>query len=103
MSTFSDPYNSPEAGFLFVADDAQAAVWELDKSGNMVSEMNMGSDMMPQGAKIRKDLSSGYVGRHKFTGAHTHCDKKLNVNFILDLYIYLLLFLGLLSLFNGLG
>ena len=38
----------------------------------MVSEMNMGSDMMPQGAKIRKDLSSGYVGRHKFTGAHTH-------------------------------
>jgi len=53
--------HSPEGGFLFVADDAQAAVWELDKSGNMVSEMNMGSDMMPQGAKIRKDLSSGYV------------------------------------------
>ena len=63
MSTFSAPHNSPEGGFLFVADDAQAAVWELDKSGNMVSEMNMGSDMMPQGAKIRKDLSSGYVGR----------------------------------------
>merc|ERR1739844_89683 len=53
--------HSPEGGFLFVADDAQAAVWELDKSGKMVSEMNMGSDMMPQGAKIRKDLSSGYV------------------------------------------
>ena len=58
----------------------------------MVSEMNMGSDMMPQGAKIRKDLSSGYVGRHKFTGAHTHCDKKQNVNFILDLHIFIAIF-----------
>ena len=93
MSTFSAPQKSPEAGFLFVADDAQAAVWELDKSGNMVLYSDT-SDFMPQGAKIRKDLSSGYVGRQKFTGAHTHthCDKKQNVNFILDLYIFIAIF-----------
>merc|ERR1711936_843546 len=66
FSVAQDPTN-PERLYIGAGiwndDDnhMKAAVWELDKSGNMVSEMNMGSDMMPQGAKIRKDLSSGYV------------------------------------------
>jgi outer membrane protein assembly factor BamB len=30
--------NSPEPGFLFVADDSTPAVWEVDLGGNLVKE-----------------------------------------------------------------
>ena len=44
---------SPETGFLFVADEASPVVWELDKSGNLVQEALLDRDLLPQGAKIR--------------------------------------------------
>ena len=44
---------SPETGFLFVADEASPAVWELDTSGNLVQEALLDRDLLPQGAKIR--------------------------------------------------
>ena len=44
---------SPQAGFLFVADDASPGVWELNKSGSMVKEKLLSRDILPQGAKIR--------------------------------------------------
>ena len=44
---------SPQAGFLFVADDASPGVWELDTSGNMIKEKLLSRDILPQGAKIR--------------------------------------------------
>ena len=44
---------SPKAGFLFVADEASPAVWELDTSGNMVKEKLLDQELLPQGAKIR--------------------------------------------------
>ena len=44
---------SPQAGFLFVADDASPGVWELDTSGNLVKEKLLNRDILPQGAKIR--------------------------------------------------
>ena len=53
--------NSPEPGFLFVADDSTPAVWELDLGGNLVKENILDIEGLGQGAKIRKDASSGYV------------------------------------------
>ena len=55
--------NSPEPGFLFVADDAKAVVWDLEKStGKVLKEKLLNIDGLGQGAKIRKDsLSGGYV------------------------------------------
>ena len=53
--------NSPEPGFLFVADDSTPAVWELDLGGNLVKENILDIEGLGQGAKIRKDVSSGYV------------------------------------------
>ena len=53
--------NNPSAGFKFVADDAQAAVWELTTSGNLVKEKILNIEGLGQGAKIRKDKTSGYV------------------------------------------
>ena len=44
---------SPETGFLFVADEASPAVWELNTSGNLVQEALLDRDLLPQGAKIR--------------------------------------------------
>jgi len=52
---------SPETGFLFVADEASPAVWELDASGNLVQEALLDRDLLPQGAKIRKDPNGGFV------------------------------------------
>jgi len=48
-------------GYQFVADDGAPAVWELDTDGNLVKEKVLSIDGLGQGAKIRKDLSSGYV------------------------------------------
>jgi len=53
--------NNPEAGFKFVADDAKAAVWELTTAGNLVKENILNIEGLGQGAKIRKDKTSGYV------------------------------------------
>merc|ERR1711892_1079125 len=50
-----------QAGFLFVADEAKPAVWELDTAGNLVAEKLLSIDGLGQGAKIRKDLIGGYV------------------------------------------
>ena len=49
-----------EPGFVFVADEGQAVVWELDVSGKLVKE-NIMSSQIPQGAKIRKVSSGGFV------------------------------------------
>ena len=48
--------NSPQPGFLFVADDAAPGVWELDASGRAVKEKLLSRDMLPQSAKIRQVL-----------------------------------------------
>jgi hypothetical protein len=53
--------NNADPGFLFIADAATPAVWELDTSGNLVMEKLLNIDSLGQGAKIRKDLTSGYV------------------------------------------
>jgi len=53
--------NNQDPGFLFVADEAKPAVWELDISGNLVKEKFLSIEGLGQGAKIRKDLTSGYV------------------------------------------
>ena len=53
--------NNDQPGFLFVADEGSPAVWELDTSGNLVTEKLLSVGSLGQGAKIRKDLSSGYV------------------------------------------
>ena len=45
--------NSPQAGFLFWADEAAPAVWELDTSGTLVTEKLLDPTHLPQGAKIR--------------------------------------------------
>jgi len=52
--------NDGQAGFLFVADEATPAVWELDTSGNLVTEKLLSVDGLGQGAKIRKD-TTGYI------------------------------------------
>merc|ERR1711884_922819 len=52
--------SNSEPGFVFVADEAQAVVWELDASGTLVKENILGSQI-PQGAKIRKVPSGGFV------------------------------------------
>ena len=44
---------SPQAGFLFWADEASPALWELDTSGNLVQEKLINQNFLPQGAKIR--------------------------------------------------
>ena len=44
-----------------MADEAQAVVWELDMSGNLVKENILNIEGLGQGAKIRKDLTSGYI------------------------------------------
>ena len=53
--------NSPSPGYQFVADGGKAAVWELTKTGNLVKEKILNIGGLGQGAKIRKDLSSGYI------------------------------------------
>ena len=53
--------NSPTPGFQFVSDESTPAVWELDLNGNVVKEKFLSIEGLGQGAKIRKDLSSGYV------------------------------------------
>merc|ERR1719266_1812845 len=54
--------NSLRAGYYFVADDAQPAVWELDKyNGNVLKENLLYIEGLGQGAKIRKDSVSGYI------------------------------------------
>ena len=53
--------SSREPGFLFVADEARPAVWELDLAGNLVIEKLFNIEGVGQGAKIRKDATSGYV------------------------------------------
>ena len=40
--------NSPEPGFLFVADDSTPAVWELNTNGDLVTEKILNSDVLPQ-------------------------------------------------------
>ena len=45
---------------MFVADDAKPAVWEWDTEGNLIKENILDSEL-PQGAKIRKDKSGGYI------------------------------------------
>ena len=45
--------NSPQAGFLFWADEASPAVWEINTSGSLVTEKLLDRTHLPQGAKIR--------------------------------------------------
>ena len=52
--------NCPDPGFIFVAEDAKAVVWELNTDGNLVKE-NILESQLPQGAKIRKDMSDGFI------------------------------------------
>ena len=52
--------SNSQPGFVFVADEAKAVVWELDVNGNLVKENILGSQI-PQGAKIRKVPSGGFV------------------------------------------
>ena len=47
---------SPEKGFLFWADEASPAVWELDTSGSLVTEKLLSQSYLPQGAKIRYEV-----------------------------------------------
>ena len=53
--------NHPTAGFQFVADGGKAVVWELTTAGNLVKENILNIGGLAQGAKIRKDKTSGYV------------------------------------------
>ena len=53
--------NNSQAGFTFVADEAKAVVWELDVNGNLVKENILDGSVIPQGAKIRKVPSGGFV------------------------------------------
>jgi len=50
-----------ETGFLFINDEGSAVVWELDTSGNLVKEKVLSIEGVAQGAKIRKDATSGYI------------------------------------------
>jgi len=50
-----------EPGFLFIADDSKPVAWRLDLSGQVEKTNVMAIDGLGQGAKIRKDSSSGYV------------------------------------------
>ena len=68
--------NSPTPGFQFVSDESTAAVWELDFNGNVVQEKLLSIGGLGQGAKIRKDLSSGYVlasTAWSEAGGHSQC------------------------------
>ena len=47
---------SPERGYLFWADEASPAVWELDSSGNLITEKLLSQDYLPQGAKVRYEI-----------------------------------------------
>jgi len=53
--------DSSQPGYQFVADDSKAVVWELTKTGTLVKENVLNIDGLGQGAKIRKDLTSGYI------------------------------------------
>merc|ERR1711971_1241456 len=53
--------NHPTPGFQFVADGGKAVVWELTTAGNLVKENILNIGGLAQGAKIRKDKTSGYV------------------------------------------
>jgi len=53
--------NNADPGFLFVVDAATPVVWELDTAGNLVKENLLAIEGVGQGAKIRKDKTSGYV------------------------------------------
>ena len=48
-------------GFTFFADGSKAAVWQLTKMGNLVKENILNIGGLGQGAKIRKDKTSGYI------------------------------------------
>ena len=48
--------NSLQSGFLFWAEEASPAVWELDTSGNLVTEKLLSQSYLPQGAKIRYEM-----------------------------------------------
>ena len=49
------------SGFVFVADSGMPAVWRLSSEGELLSEVILQVEGMGQVAKIRKDLSSGFV------------------------------------------
>ena len=53
--------NNSSPGFKFVADEAKAVVWELTTTGNLIKENILNIVGLGQGAKIRKDSTSGYV------------------------------------------
>ena len=53
--------NNSSPGFKFVADEAKAVIWELTKAGNLTKENLLNIEGLGQGAKIRKDSTSGYV------------------------------------------
>ena len=44
-----------------MADEGTPAVWRLDSQGNLLSEQFIEVEGMGQVAKIRKDISSGFV------------------------------------------
>ena len=48
--------DSLQSGFLFWAEEASPAVWELDTSGNLVTEKLLSQSYLPQGAKIRYEM-----------------------------------------------
>ena len=50
-----------ESGFVFVADEATPAVWRLSASGDLITETFLEVEGMGQVAKIKKDISSGFV------------------------------------------
>jgi len=53
--------NNQVPGFLFVADEATPVIWELTINGNLVKENVLTIPGLGQGAKIRKDLTNGYI------------------------------------------
>ena len=53
--------NNWEPGFVFVADEAQPAVWRLDSDGNLLTENYLSVEGVGQLAKIRRDISNGFI------------------------------------------
>lgn len=53
--------NNWEPGFVFVADEAQPAVWRLDSDGNLLTENYLSVEGLGQLAKIRRDISNGFI------------------------------------------
>ena len=50
-----------QSGFVFVADEGVPAVWRISSSGDLLTETFLEVEGMGQVAKIRKDISSGFV------------------------------------------